>query len=317
MKQINFAGFKQGKTVLGLSAVEIGAVGYCDNEYHARPYLEPHASVRPGEFPFNMPMQTRSDLGMCQSNPVIAAAFASRHPIFLIESMEFDEVMGATEAFAADPRIITIVYDSGSVIWDLIGDLADEANEESARKNEARTGVYESKIGRLAWSKPKKYLRRMFYAQMRSQKHIYITSHVQEVFKEGNDGKLQLVGVKPWMEKKSPHFADLITEAMMPEVKTDPITGKRTIPLPRIKVVGENLGGGPGNCFAKGTIIENPTFARLIAMNAGPGAPASPVVVPNMEELLHRNKAGVEREAVKQTGLTDAQEEKVAYPHKS
>lgn len=313
LKVINFAAFKQGKTVLGLSAVELGAVGYHDNEYHARPYLRPHSTTKPAAFPFDKPMETRTDLGMCTSNPVIAAAFASRSPIFLVETMEFDAVTQATEAFANDPRVVTMVYDSGSIVWDLVGDLADEANEESALKNEAKGRGYESTIGRLAWTKPKKFLRRMFYAQMQSGKHIYITAHVQEVFKEV-DGKLTLVGVKPWLEKKSPHFADLITEAVMPEGKMDYATGKMSLPTPKIKVVGENLGGGLNNCFAKGTVIDNPTFARLVAMNEG--VTTAPTPGPNVDELTHRNRAGVERAVVKETGHTDQQEEKIAYPHK-
>jgi len=313
LKEISFAPFKMGKTVHALSAVELGDVGYIDNEFHARPYLHPHATLKPRGKPFQMPMQTRTDLHMCQANPTIGQAFASRNTVYLFESMDFGDQMAAVEAFSNEPSIATIVLDSGSIIWDLLGDVADELNEESARKNAEKGRGDQSTLGRLAWNKPKKYNRRMFYACMRSGKHIIMTSHQQENWKEGGDGKLVLVGVKPWLEKKSPHWADLTVEFALPDAKRDTSTGDLVYGVPSVKVVGENLGGGPNGCFVKGTVIKNPTFKQLVDLSQL--TVSAPVGLSDADEQDYRNRSVIERSAVVNNGLSDTQEDNVTYPH--
>lgn len=314
LKTIEVAPFKMGKTVLALSSAQVGGVGYIDNEYHARPYLEKHPTLKSGgEFPFHEPMKTRTNLGMCQTNPAIATAFGTMNPVFLVETMDFGAQMAALSAFADSKEVKTIVIDSGSVVWDLLGDIADSIHEESAAKNAARGRDVGSTMGRLAWNKPKKYNRRFFYACLRSGKHIIVTAHMQEEWKEGADGKLVLAGVRPWLEKKSPHWADLIVEVAMPKAQLDTTTGKQIPPVPSIKIMGENLGGGPDGTLTKGKVLTNPTFATLIELTKL--GETNPMLALTEDELDYRNRNAVEKVASKNTGMTPDQEDAATYPH--
>lgn len=313
LKEISFAPFKSGKTVHAVSATQLGGVGYIDTEFHARAYLQAHPKIKSGQPPFGLPMTTRKNLSMCRDNPAIAEAFNNENPVFLFETMDLGTTMAALQAYSLTPEISTIVLDSGSLIWDLIGDIADTLHDESAKKNAARGKDEQSTLGRLAWNKPKKYNRRLFYACMRSGKHIIITSHVQESWKE-SDGKLVLTGVKPWLEKKSPHWADLIIEFAMPEAKMDTGTGKMSVPVPSIKIVGENLGGGPDGKLVKGTVLRNPTFKTLVDLSELHDT--TPVRIYTEEELEYMSRSAVERTAaIAADGLTDEQEDNVTYPH--
>lgn len=313
LKEIAFAPFKSGKTVHGISASQLGGVGYIDTEYHARGYLDPHPKLKPGAPPFHLPMTTRKNLSMCQQNPTLAEAFANENPIFLLETMDLQTTMAALQAFSRTPEISTIVLDSGSITWDLIGDIADALHEESAAKNLAKGRDEQSTLGRLAWNKPKKYNRRLFYACMRSGKHIIITSHQAETWKEGSDGKLILTGVRPWLEKKSPHWADLIVEFAMPSARMDTSTGKMSVPVPSIKVVGENLGGGPNGSLVKGTVLNNPTFKTLVDLSQL--FDTTPPHIYTEEELEYMSRSAVERTSAASVGLSDAQEDNATYPH--
>lgn len=309
LKTITFASFKNGKTVFALSAAQIGPVGYIDNEYHARPYLMEHTTIPQGSmpFPFNMPMQTCPDLPMCVSNPIIGAAFGTTNPVFLVETQELDTALEAVKAFGAHPSIVTIVTDSGSVFWDLTGDMADEAHEESLQKNIEKGKGDFSTLGRLAWNKPKKYNRRVYYAQMRCGKHIIHTAHVQEEYKNNKPtGRIQ-----PWLEKKSPHWADLVVEIALPGLSVGE-DGKPVTPVPSILVVGDNLAGRGG--ITRGKVIQNATFKHLI--DATGMHISAERTGPSEEEAAKRNAKTVEHVASASTGLTDKQEEKATYPHK-
>lgn len=269
LKAILFGTYKVGKTVMALSSAELGNVGYVDTERRLHLYTRPEPAarlpeaalaaliagiIRKGGSPkaaedfarkvaYANPRRLRLDLDRINSNPVAAEAFkrGAENIIWLVQSEELNVAKLSVEVWSFDDEIKTLVTDSASIHWDLMQDTIDQLDE---------------KVRMLGWGDVKRFDRRYRYALMNSNKHAILIAQLQEKGKMVKDGggktQWQITGVVPWIEKKAPHWADLIAR-----FETEPKTG-----LPRMIITGEGMGGPNGLCV--NTAVNNPTFAGLV-----------------------------------------------------
>jgi len=262
LKAIAFGSYKSGKTAFGLSMAALGPVGVIDTEDRLEWYTVP-AVTQPRPFPFDNPRRVRP-------LPFLAAATGI---IYLVQTKEVGRVGQAVEGFTRDASLVGVVIDSGSVVWDLLQDTRDESDPRTAM---------------LSWAPVKKTNRRLMYAAMSGGKHLLITAHTQEKFtKVGRE--LVVSGVRPWLEKKTPHWADLTLEFTYPD----------GAPHPVMRVDGEGVGGQGG--IVRGAILGDytktppepaPTFPGLLQRLAFVAPP--PPGDPDPDELEYRNRTTVE-----------------------
>lgn len=262
LKTIGYGPYKSGKSVFGLSMAEVGHIGLIDTEDRMEWYTAPPASPVPVEpFPFDNPRLVRP-------LPFLAGA---RHVVYLVQTKEIAVAGRAIEAWTRDARIAGIVIDSGSVLWDLLQDTRDESDPRTAM---------------LSWTPVKRTNRRLMYAAMSGGKHLLITAHTQEKYKKVGR-ELAVDGVRPWLEKKTPHWADLTLEFAYPDNSPHPVA----------RVDGEGLGGQGG--LVRGAIIGDPgkgekapTFGGILR-RLSYIAPA-PRPGPDMDEIEYRNQTTVD-----------------------
>jgi hypothetical protein len=266
LKTIAYGPYKSGKSVFGLTLAELGPIGLIDTEYRHEWYTEPApalsatgAALPTRPFPYDNPRLVRP-------LPFLAAA---RGEVYLVQTQEIGVVGRAIEAWTRDPAMAGIVIDSGSVVWDLLQDTRDDSNE---------------KASMLSWTPVKKVNRRLMYAAMSGGKHLIITAHTQEKFsKVGRE--LVVTGVRPWLEKKSPHWADLTLEFTYPD----------GCPHPIARVDGEGIGGQGG--LVRGAILGDPgkgepaiTFGELVRRLSFMAPSPTPL---DQDELDYRNQTTV------------------------
>lgn len=254
LKMITFAPYKSGKTVFGLTMAELGPIGIVDTEQRIQWYTTPHPSVKPAAFPYDKPRALRPDLAFFPQNSYV---------VHLVETMEIAVAGRAIEAWTKDPDIFGVTLDSGSILWDLLQDTRDESDPKTAM---------------LSWTPVKRTNRRLFYALMSGGKHVVVSSHSQDVYKKVGR-ELTVTGVRPWLEKKSPHWCDLVLEFAFPDGAA----------APGCRVAGEGIGGAGG--LTKGKIIGDPTFKKILDKIVYIPQQA-PLVDP--DELEHRNRSVVE-----------------------
>jgi hypothetical protein len=265
LRVIAYAPFKQGKTVLGLTMAELGDVGILDSEARLQHYTIPHPSIQPAKFPFDHPRAVRIDNEMCALNPKLKEALSKAGCVYVVQTKDIHEAGRAIAEFTSAPGLAGIVIDSGSILWDLFQDTRDDSDPKTAM---------------LSWTPIKRYLKRFHYSLDYGEKHILETAHVQEVIKKVGSEFVK-VGERPWLEKKTPHWADLTVSLEYPD----------NAKWPTMVVQGEGIGGAGG--LRRGARVENPTFGELVRrVGALEGAitPARPE-----EEVTYRNAATLER----------------------
>lgn len=232
LKSIVFGPYKSTKTTFCLTMAEAGPLGAVDTEGRWQWLTIPHPTIKPGTFPFDNPRQIRPDLTYL---PKI------EHPIYLVETQQFDRCGKAMEGFTSNKSIVSVCCDSDSVIWDLLQDTRDTSDP---------------RVAMLAWGEVKRFWRRLHYAMASGNKHLVVTAHAQDIYKKVGS-EIVTVGTKPWLEKKTPHWVELILELQLPEAHVG-----MPPPSPQMKVIGEGIGGVGG--LHKGAIIETPTFMKIL-----------------------------------------------------
>lgn len=267
LKAIAFGSYKSGKSVFGLSLAEVGPIGLIDTEYRMEWYTTPIIGIpaTPPRLYYTNERRVRPTL------PFLSKA---THPIYLVQTQEVGVAGAAIEAWAKDPAISGIVIDSGSVLWDLLQDTRDESDPKTAM---------------LSWTPVKKTNRRLMYAAMASGKHLLITAHTQDRYKKVGK-ELVVDGVRPWLEKKTPHWADLTLQFLYPE----------GAPHPVVQIDGEGVGGQGG--VVKGRYLGDymkkppdpaPSFAELLKrLDYVPEPSATTPLDP--DELEYRNRTTVQ-----------------------
>lgn len=267
LRVIVSAPYKHGKTVLGVTVAELGPIGVLDSESRWQHFTAPHPSISPSKFPFDSPRAIRTDNGMCETNPVLRASLSRASVAYVVQTKDIGEAGRAVAEFTGHPDITGIVIDSGSVYWDLFQDTRDDSDPKTAM---------------LSWTPIKRYLKRFHYALDFGGKHVLETAHVQDIIKKVGSEFIK-AGERPWLEKKTPHWADLVGTLDYPE----------NAPFPTFIVTGEGIGGSGG--LRRGARVENPTFAKLVAMagSAAATAPIRPELPP--EEVTYRNSSHLEK----------------------
>lgn len=264
LKVIAYGAWGSGKTAFAASAAEVGPMGVVDNEQRWQHYTIPHPTEKARKYlhegteipAYAYPRLLRQD---------VAWLPRTEHTIWLVQTMEPGLAWACVQAWAKDPSIKTQVLDSASVLWDLLSDGAYEAQAEN------------EKLGGLAWVPVKKTFRRITFAMMASGQNWIQIAHRQEIL----DKAMRVQDVRPWTEKKSPHWADIIAQFVLGEKG-----------LPRMRVEKEKvLGGAGGTALKSGTILEAPTFKQVLVL-AGERE-ALPTGSPNMEEIERRASATV------------------------
>ena len=265
LRVIAYAPFKQGKTVLGLTMAELGDVGILDSEARLQHYTIPHPSIKPAAFPFDHPRAVRTDNEMCRLNPKLKAALAKAGCVYVVQTKDIHEAGRAIAEFTSAPALCGIVIDSGSILWDLFQDTRDDSDP---------------RMSMLSWTPIKRYLKRFHYSLDYGEKHVLETAHVQEVIKKVGEQFVK-AGERPWLEKKTPHWADLTVTLDYPD----------NAAWPTLVVMGEGIGGAGG--LRRGARLENATFGDLVQRAGADVKAITPELPP--EEVTYRNTVTLEK----------------------
>ncbi len=267
LRVIASAQFKMGKTVFALSMAELGPIGVLDSEGRWQHYTKKHPTIKPGLFPYHCPVLPKLDNAMCKNNPKLLAALKKATVIYVVQTKDLQEGGRAVAEWTTNPDLIGIVIDSGSVLWDLFQDTRDDSDPKTAM---------------LSWTPIKKFLKRFHYSLDYGGKHIIETAHVQDVIKKVGS-EFVTTGQRPWLEKKTPHWADMTISFEYPQ-------GAK---WPSLIVEGEGIGGAGG--LTRGVKMENCTFGELVRLTgATVGDDAlTPAMAP--QEVEYRNKRAMEK----------------------
>jgi hypothetical protein len=256
LKTIGFASYKSGKTVFGLTMAEVGNIGVVDTESRVQWYTIPHPNkTKEVMFPYNNPRLLRPDLHFLPKTENI---------IYLVETMELGVAGKAIQEFSKNNAIVGMSIDSGSILWDELQATRDDSDP---------------KMSMLSWTPIKRTNRRLLYAMTSGNKHVFLSAHAQVMMKKVGS-ELVETGIKPWLEKKTPHWADIVLEFNYPD----------DAPYPAFRVAGEGIGGAGG--LTRGKIVEDPTFKKLLdrITYTIPDEPESQTP----DEIEYRNRTVVE-----------------------
>jgi len=261
LKQLIYADPKQGKTLYVLSMAAGGALAYADDEYALDWYLEPHPDETVTPF-----SATNKEVLTTTIRPHIRKLLGLPDTplpvVYWLQTQEIAKLKNFIAAAAARSFIFGIGIDSLSVVWDLASDTVEEAPEKS---------------GGLAWKEAKRIMRRFQYALLGSKKHYVCTSHRQISY----TAQMVITGSGPWVEKKTPHWLDLI--GRMEYIKGKP---------PTLEVMGERSGG----LLPLGTKVEAPTWDKVFHLFGGT-VPAGRDIPLDATEVEYRNKTAATRMA--------------------
>src|SRR5258708_7239356 len=122
LKTIAYGPWSAGKSWLGLSMAQGGPIGLIDTEQRMEGDTEA-APETPGPFPFDRPRVVL---------PTLAPLAPAASTIYLVQTNEIAVAGRAIEGWARDSRIVGMVLDSGSVLWDLLMDTRDESDPRTA-----------------------------------------------------------------------------------------------------------------------------------------------------------------------------------------
>lgn len=285
-----FAG--AGKTAFAVSMSEVGTIGVVDTESRWQWYTETHPSMKarpeiPGALlgqliradepnpaaarahwqgvyahAYGLPRRVRQDVTWLARND---------NTIWLAQTMDPILAWHITRVWALDQEIVGIVKDSGSVLWDILQDS-------KPVKLDPVTG--EDKLGGLAWTPVKRTDRRATFTLLKSGKHWIYTAHIQEKM----NSKMEVVSTNPWLEKKNPHWADLVIRFHNgPDLKR-----------PRAEVRADKVLGGKGGALRLGSTHEGLTFKRLLDLAGAEFASALAGSSETMEQIDERTKRAVQ-----------------------
>jgi hypothetical protein len=115
-------------------------------------------------------------------------------------------------------------------------------------------------------------MRRFTYDALKTQKHYIITTHLQTLY----DKTMKIVGEKPWIEKKTPHWVDFVGKMV------------RTIDenSPSMVVFKERSAGR----VQMGQTISSPTVRRVLELFK---AIPPPLGVRELDDVEYRSGAAV------------------------
>ncbi len=281
LKVIVDGAFGSGKTALAATLAEVGPVGVCDSEQRWQYYTVPHPHIQPRTA---MPPEIMVALNPAGDGKLAKAwtavyveAYAAprmlrqdvawlpktENVVWLVQTMDPINAWNVTRIWANDAGIKGLVKDSASVYWDILQDAVDRS----------------SNLGGLAWTPVKRTDRRSTYTLLKSGKHWILTAHTQEKM----NAKMEVVARVPWVEKKNPHWADLVLRMHFQENEK----------VPRCEVVKEKILGGKGGALRKGVIVSGLTFGKLLSMAGTIAEPAKSGET--MEKVERRVESAVAR----------------------
>ena len=278
LKVIADGEFGAGKTGFAVSANEVGPMGAVDTEQRWQWYTTPHPTVKPRIEPpkemlatltggnpaaeqfwrdiyriaYGLPRQVRQDKTWLPK---------SEHVIWLVQTMDPILSWNVTRVWALDPEIVTLVKDSASVLWDILQD------SKPVKLNEAG----EDTLGGLGWTPVKRTDRRSTYTLLKSGKNWILTAHIQDKMNK----KMEIIARVPWLEKKNPHWSDIIIR----------FHNDVDWPAPKAEVVKEKVLGGVEGKLKVGSKAEGLTFKRLLMAAGAELATAAPPLMDTMEQI--------------------------------
>jgi hypothetical protein len=273
LKLVPFGPNKVGKTVFGLTMAEVGPIGVIDTEGRHQWYTLPLVDAPKRPFPYDNPRRVRPDLDMLRANPTLQAAFASAHPIYLVQTVDLEKTRLATKAWNNDADIVGIDLDSGSITWDMLMSTRDDSDERKAM---------------LSWGPVKAWDKLYKIGLTGGNKHVIILAHAQEKLKmvKRPDGSNEFITEKivPRLEKYSGHWADMVVTFDYPE-------GAK---FPTLIVIDEGTGGAGG--LRRGAKMPDPTFKKLLDRLGWIPATAQEVTA-EQTDIAYRNKCETEKAA--------------------
>lgn len=246
LKTIAYGLQAAGKTAFAVTMAEVGNIGVIDSEERWQWYTEPHPTVAPRK-PSEAAIKAGAPADV-YANPRIIRRDKKWLPksdnvIWLVQTMDPMLAWTCSKIWANDPSIVGQVRDSASVLWDMLQDTRETV---SANGKE---------LGGLSWAPVKKVDRRMIYTLIESGQHFILNAHKQEIM----DKEMHVIGSKPWVEKRSPHWVDLILQfARGSEDK-----------VPKCRIEEEKILGGLNDALAKGTVVMGPTFKQILELAGG------------------------------------------------
>lgn len=254
---------KHGKTIFALTMSELGPMGYIDTEGRVQHYttaapideiLERYPWIkttkaaddgpayREGKFwpPYDRPRFLKVGLPAIQNNPALLKVAQARHAIFLTEVLDPQNVGFYAQLFNSNKNLVGQAVDTYTDVWDQVQEYKDP----------------NPKKDRLAWQEPRKMHRRLLWAQMTGGGHAILITHLKNKYEKNVGGDLVVTGMTAATQPMTPRWADLHLRLYLPDA-TDEIPW----PQPRAAVMAQGLGG----VFRAGEIIDNPTFASILA----------------------------------------------------
>jgi len=215
----------QGKSLLALSAVELGPLALADTEYRYDWYLD---KTEDSATSYRVKKHVCELLGLTYPSATV----------YRFASQDLGDIKAFFKRASEKPEIMTLVHDSASVTWDLLQDAADDRLP-----------------GGLKWAGPKRIMRRTQYDFLKAQKHYICIGHLRKLY----DKDMNVVGEKPWIEGATStsmqHWFDIIAKVQMVNAVPRLIIMKETtaglvkvgqvIDNPRFKQLIELIGTGP------------------------------------------------------------------------
>lgn len=235
-----------GKSIYTLSMAALGDIAIADVEYAYDWYVTPIASTGEGK-----------KVIKCHINEdVKALAGITGEPIVhLLQSQDIGLVQRFITASATLDNLVGIGVDGGSVVWDMASDLVDE-----------------SMVGGLKWNDAKRFMRRFTYDALKTQKHYILTTHLQTLY----DKNMKIIGEKPWVEKKTPHWVDFGGKLVR--------TAEENVPS--LVVFKERSAGR----VKMGTTILSPTVSKVLQLFKNIPIPLG---VRELDDVEYRSGAAV------------------------
>lgn len=243
LKIVAYGAVGEGKSIFCLTMAEVCNVGVIDTEQRWQHLTDPHPTVKP-KFPGAEAVK-RGVPADVYANPRIIRHDVpwlpkSQNVIWLVQTMDPQYAWECSKIWAQDPEIGGQVRDSASVLWDMLQDSRDP----------------DPSLGGLAWVPVKKADRRMVYTLLESKQHWVLVAHVQETM----NAEMKVTGTKPWIEKKSPHWADLVLRFSYSNLD----------PAPKCVVEKQKVLGGLGGAGLKlGTQFLGATFRQIMEKAGG------------------------------------------------
>lgn len=239
LKQISYGAFGSGKTAFAATMAEVCSIGVIDTEQRWQYYTEPHPTEKPlvprdpsmlGADAYANPRALRQDVDWLPKTSNV---------IWLVQTMDPMHAWEVSKIWARDGGIGGQVRDSASVLWDMLQDSRDT----------------DPSLGGLAWVPVKRTDRRMVYTLLEGRQHWILIAHLQELM----NSEMKVIGTKPWVEKKSPHWADVVMQHVF----------SSEWPRPKMRVEKEKILGGRGGGLKVGTVLEAPTFRQVLELAGG------------------------------------------------